>query len=365
MFIEAEILRRWLEEGRELTILDVRPKEQRAEWAIPGSRHADVYEALKSQGSAALDSVSLPPGIPVVTVCAMGKASLKAAQILREKGIEAYSLQGGMKAWSLAWNTAEIDLTGPGLTIIQVRRAGTGCLSYLIGSEGEAAIIDASVDPDVYLALAEKKSWKIVAALDTHIHADHVSRTPALATRAGAPYYLPSGAAASVPARFLGDGDSLSIGSRRLQALHTPGHTPESTCYLIEDLALFTGDTLFLNAVGRPDLARNLDRAKQALELHASLLRLSGLSESLYVLPAHHSSPPGFDGKPIAEALGRVKAGNPFLQKTEVEFVRAMLAFDQPPPSNHARIIEVNQVGGQDGGDWSSLEVGPNRCAVA
>ena len=131
--ISVEILRAWLEEGRPVTVLDVRPTAEWTEWAIPGSIHVDAYDALKTHDPAALANVDIPSDVPVVTVCAAGKTSLVAAEQLAARGLQALSLDGGMKAWSLAWNIAEVPVYTSGVRIIQVRRTGKGCLSYLIG----------------------------------------------------------------------------------------------------------------------------------------------------------------------------------------------------------------------------------------
>ena len=120
MTIDVETLRRWLEEGRPVTILDVRPTAERAEWAIPGSLHVDAYDALKAHDPAALADVDVPSDGPVVTVCAAGKTSLIAAEQLAARGVEAMSLEGGMKAWSLAWNAAEAPIPASFVRVIQV-----------------------------------------------------------------------------------------------------------------------------------------------------------------------------------------------------------------------------------------------------
>src|SRR5579864_636290 len=133
MTIDVETLRIWLEEGRPVTILDVRPTAERAEWAIPGSIHLDAYDALKAHDPSALADVDVPSDGPVVTVCAAGKTSLIAAEQLAARGVEVVSLEGGMKAWSLAWNAAEVPIPARCMRVIQVRRTGKGCLSYLIG----------------------------------------------------------------------------------------------------------------------------------------------------------------------------------------------------------------------------------------
>jgi rhodanese-related sulfurtransferase len=122
--LTAEELRSLLEQGAAWTILDVRTSEERAEWFISGSVHVDAYEALKAGDSSPLVGLDLPRYAPVVTVCAKGRTSAIAARILRERGFDAYSLAGGMKAWSLAWNTAE--LTSSAGTLIQLRRTGKG-----------------------------------------------------------------------------------------------------------------------------------------------------------------------------------------------------------------------------------------------
>src|SRR5712692_10027893 len=110
MTIDVETLRTWLEERRPVTVLDVRPTAERAEWAIPGSIHVDAYDALKANDPKALAGLDFSGEMPVVTVCGAGKTSMVAAQQLQARGIEALSLEGGMKAWSLAWNIAEVSL---------------------------------------------------------------------------------------------------------------------------------------------------------------------------------------------------------------------------------------------------------------
>ena len=97
--VKAEELRNWLEENKEVIVLDVRPKNQREEWQIPGSRYIDAYERINANDGSVLDEISIPENIKVVTVCAAGRTSEIAADKLRKKGIEAYSLDGGMKAW--------------------------------------------------------------------------------------------------------------------------------------------------------------------------------------------------------------------------------------------------------------------------
>jgi glyoxylase-like metal-dependent hydrolase (beta-lactamase superfamily II) len=363
--IDVDTLRTWLDVGHAVAVLDVRTAVDRAEWAIPGSMHIDAYAALKANDPHALDAVDLPGDRLVVTVCGAGKISLVAAEQLRARGFEAYSLAGGMQAWSLAWNTAELRVPNSAARVVQVRRTGKGCLSYLIGADDQAAVIDVALEPAIYQQLAEQHDWRITAVLDTHIHADHLSRSRALAEQTGATLYLPQQERVSFSHSPIGDGDTIAIGSARLAALRTPGHTAESTSYLLDGQALFTGDTLFLNAVGRPDLHADPEAARtRAHALYSSLQRLLALPRETLILPGHTSAPIPFDGKPLATTLAQVYAQTALLQAAEDDFVAALLARIPPTPPNHTQITELNEAGAL-ADDPIALEAGANRCAIA
>jgi len=363
--ISTEDLRELLERGTPLTVLDVRPAAERAEWSIPGSVHADAYEALRRADPTALADFHPTNGDRVVTVCAAGKTSRLAAERLRARGLDAVSLEGGMRAWSLAWNSAEVPCPGSTARIVQLRRAGKGCLSYLIGSNGAAVVIDASLDPQVYHRVADTHGWRIRTALETHVHADHLSRARALAADTGARLCLPATDRVSFEYEPLNDGDTVRVGSSALRVLRTPGHTPESTCYLLDDRALFTGDTLFLAAVGRPDLEATTEQSEsRAHVLYASLQRLVALPPDTVILPAHTSEPVAFDGRPISATLRQVRARTLLLRETEERFVSQILTRLPPTPPNHHRIVALNEAGTLPD-DPTELEAGANRCAVA
>ena len=363
--ISTEGLRELLERGAPVTVLDVRPAAERAEWAIPGSVHVDAYDALRRGDPTALAAFHPTNGGRVLTVCAAGKTSMLVAERLRARGLDAVSLEGGMRAWSLAWNAAELPCPGSAARIVQLRRTGKGCLSYLIGSNGAAAVIDASLDPPVYQRVADTHGWHIRTVLETHVHADHLSRARALAAATGALLCLPATDRVSFAYAPLNDGDTVRVGSAELRALRTPGHTAESTCYLLDDRALFTGDTLFLAAVGRPDLEATPDEARRRAHLlHASLQRLVALPLETVVLPTHTSEPVAFDGQPIGATLRAVRDRLPLLQGTAETFVRHVLARIPAAPPNHHRIVALNETGTLPDNP-TELEAGANRCAVA
>jgi glyoxylase-like metal-dependent hydrolase (beta-lactamase superfamily II) len=294
-----------------------------------------------------------------------------------------------MKAWSRAWNTAEVPVpqagpggTGPTARVIQVRRTGKGCLSYLIGGDGQAVVIDASVEPEVYMSLAATEGWTITAVLDTHVHADHLSRSRALAAACSgrplgtsttdATVYLPAQQRVSYPFSPLRDGDKIAVGSARITVLATPGHTPESVSYLLAGgpddpvQPVFTGDTLFLAGVGRPDLEASEDEARaRAHLLYHSLQRLRTLPPETIILPAHTSEPVSFDGQPVTASLAQVQRQVAALHLAEDAFVDSILARIPPTPPNHTRIVALNEAGILPSGDLTDLEAGANRCAVS
>jgi glyoxylase-like metal-dependent hydrolase (beta-lactamase superfamily II)/rhodanese-related sulfurtransferase len=364
--VSAETLRTWLEEHRDVLVLDVRTSSDYQEWAIPGSRHVDAYEALKRHDPEALSGVTLPTDRPIVTVCGVGKTSQIAAEQLAARGLQVSSLEGGMKAWSLAWNIAELPLSHDSAQVIQIRRTGKGCLSYLIGDGESAFVIDASLDPQVYLDLAAGRGWRIVSVLETHIHADHLSRSGQLAKLSEATLYLPDQQRASFPATLLRDGDTLSCGKIRLTAISTPGHTAESTCYLLEELVLFTGDTLFPTGVGRPDLAASPVEARGRAEaLYVSLQKLLKLSGSTLVLAGHTSTAVPFDGVPVMTTLVEVEQQVDLLHASRADFVQRLLERLPVTPPNYMQIVKLNEQGRLPVVPVTELEAGANRCAIS
>jgi glyoxylase-like metal-dependent hydrolase (beta-lactamase superfamily II) len=253
-----------------------------------------------------------------------------------------------------------------GCEVVQVRRTGKGCLSYIVESESEAVVVDASVDPEVYIRLLHDRGWRLVAVADTHIHADHLSRSRLLAHLDGAELFLPAQDRAQYPFRAVAAGDRIAFGSTALVAMRTPGHTEESTTYVLDNTAAFTGDTLFLNSVGRPDLdgGTRQELASRARLLHMSVSRLLQLPKAAEVLPGHVSQPTPFDGRMLGTTVGTLRETLAFARLEEAEFVRAVLGRIPPDPPNHLRIVELNERG-EFPGDPSELEAGANHCAVA
>lgn len=362
--IDTTTLRDWLETGKPVSVLDIRPIQERVEWFIPRSIYFNAYDKLKAHKPDALQGLHLDKTIPIVTICAGGKTSLIAAQQLNEQGFEAYSLQGGMKGWSLSWNTAKLSF--PDFEIIQFRRTGKGCLSYLIASNKEAIIVDASLPIEAYQDILLKERLSLKHVIETHIHADHLSRSKQLAENNNITLHLPAPNKVTFDFIPVTGTTVFQIGNISIKAIQTPGHTLESTSYLIDDKVLLTGDTLFINGVGRPDLKANNDEAIQKSKmLYQSLQKLLALDNNMIVLPAHTSQPIDFDNTPIQTTIGNVKQTVAMLKLTEEEFVNTILQRIPPTPANYLSIVEKNIKGDFTDINPVDLEAGANRCAVS
>ena len=362
--IDTNTLRSWLEGDKEVSVLDIRPIQERTEWFIPGSIYLNAYDKLKANNPDALQGLHLDKTVPVVAICAGGKTSMIAAGLLQEQGFEAYSLLDGMKAWSLAWNTAKISF--PEFEVIQFRRTGKGCLSYIIASNKEAIVVDASLPIENYLAILQKEGLVLKYVIETHIHADHLSRSKQLAESTNATLHLPIPNKVNFRFEPINDTTVFQVGSIRIKTIQTPGHTLESTSFLVDEKVLLTGDTLFVNGIGRPDLKATMDEAiEKSKLLYQSLQKLMALKESVLVLPAHSSQPIDFDNTAVQTTIGDIKKNVPMLKLAEEEFTTTILQRIPPTPANYLSIVEKNMNG--DFGDINpvDLEAGANRCAIS
>lgn len=229
----------------------------------------------------------------------------------------------------------------------------TGCAAYLFGcgTLGKCALVDPHEhDVDAYAEFAASKGMRITHVIDTHVHADHRSGGPALARKVGALYCLHETADVELSFTPLCDGEQIELGNTRVKVLHTPGHTPESICLVVTDLRrgtepwfVLTGDTLFVGAVGRPDLP---GRAREnAGELYASIHgKLLTLPGELEVFPGHFAGSAcgvGLSGKP-SSTIAFEKRWNALLSRSTTEFIEALV--DVPPqPAGMQQILRANQ----------------------
>jgi glyoxylase-like metal-dependent hydrolase (beta-lactamase superfamily II) len=228
-----------------------------------------------------------------------------------------------------------------------------GCAAYLFGcgTLGRCAVVDARADDvDSYIGFASSKNMRITHVIDTHVHADHRSGGPALARRAGAQYCLHECADYEGPFKPLRVAEEIELGNTRVRVIHTPGHSPESVCLLVTDLKrgtgpwfVLTGDTLFVGAVGRPDLPGRT--RENAAELYASIHdKLLTLPDEIEVYPGHFSGSVcgvGLSGKPMS-TIAFERHWNPMLSLDKQAFIEA-LADVPPKPADMEQILTYNR----------------------
>ena len=237
----------------------------------------------------------------------------------------------------------------------------TACASYLLGckTHGVLAVVEPHADlVDDYLALAEAQGAAIVAVLETHVQADHVSGLPELVERTGATAYLPAGAAVAFEHRPLADGELVKLGNTALEAIATPGHAPAHHAYLVTDRTrgdepwfVLTGDALLVADAGRPDLHADGEHTLEEMgrTLYRSLTeRLLMLPDDLLLYPSHYSGSVcgrGLSSVPIS-TIGFERRHNRALQHdSEDSFVDALTRDIPPAPEQHAAIVAANRSG--------------------
>jgi hydroxyacylglutathione hydrolase len=230
----------------------------------------------------------------------------------------------------------------------------TGCAAYVFGcgSVGQCAVVDPQErDVEAYLAFAESKRMTITHVFETHVHADHRSGGRALAARTGARYCLHRSADVAFPFEPVDGGQRITLGNTIIDVLHTPGHTPESISLVVSDLRrgpapwfVCTGDTLFVGAVGRPDLPGHTE--ENAGELHTSLHdRLLALPDAVEIFPAHFAGSAcgaGLSGKP-SSTVAFEKQWNPMLTADRDAFVRKLSTQELSQPADMEATLRFNQ----------------------
>ncbi|WP_084243843.1 MBL fold metallo-hydrolase [Planomicrobium okeanokoites] len=358
-------------DNQPLFILDVRNGDAFADWKIEGGN----IQYLNTPYFDLLDGVEevvseLPKDRDILVVCAKEGSSVMVAEMLDEEGVDAAYLEGGMKAWSEHLEPVKVGDLKNGGELYQFVRIGKGCLSYMAISDGEAAIIDATRMTDIFLDFAQEKGAKIKHVFDTHLHADHISGGRQIAEATGATYYLPPADAEEVVFDYaeLVNGLEVAIGDAKIdiEALYSPGHTIGSTSFIVDDQYLMTGDILFIDSIGRPDLAGLAE--DWVGDLRESLYsRYAELADELVVLPAHFMIMDELneDGS-VAKKLGDLFKENHGLNIEDEQEFRDMVTKNLPPQPNAYQDIRKTNMGKitPDEEVQREMEIGPNRCAV-
>lgn len=361
----AQLATRLWDADESLYLLDVRREDEYEAWHIDGTANLPVYDQLLDGDVSGLEPNldDLPEDREIVVVCVAGITSTRAAAFLREQGYNATSLDGGMREWGRLHVSFSIDRVDG---LIQILRPGTGCLSYLVHANGEGAIIDPSLYTDIYLDVAEERNIELTVSIDTHAHADHLSGGRLLASELDIPYYLhpaDGGALAEHEYTPMRDDDSIAVGDAGLTVHGTPGHTPGSASLTWKN-ALLSGDTLFIESVGRPDLegSEESEIRQAAEELYRSLNDFREFANETVVVPGHVSDG---DLRPVSTTLGQLETDNElFGMESGEAFVDTIIKGLSDEPANYNRIKAINWGKEPLTDDAADLELGPNNCAA-
>jgi glyoxylase-like metal-dependent hydrolase (beta-lactamase superfamily II)/rhodanese-related sulfurtransferase len=382
--IEPSDLKNKMDSGENLYILDVRTPEEYKSWKISYDKHVEPSLVPLDKLSSDEQIRNIPRDREVITVCSHGMRSKMAAEYLSQLGYNAKSIRGGMVAWNkindLALIPSKADLN---LKIWQIRRISKGCMTYLISYLNNAVVIDppCSSAASIY-EIAKKSNLRIKALIETHRHADHLSASMTLAKETGAILYLSpleeyeteQTITNGLNINFLNDGQRIEISNGlTLDVIHTPGHTVGSMSFQLDALSdgnergeretfLFSGDTLFVDGIGRPDLHDKVDEFSRTLFL--TYKKLASLPDSAIVLPSHYSKSMKHED-PIFKTIGEIKAYLKAFRMDEDEFINYVASSIPPQPMNYKRILRLNKdLLLCNNLHLDDLEAGPNSCGI-
>jgi len=373
--ITAEEIVRAAEAGRELQLLDIRAPERLASGYIDVLPEDRFFNIAGSQLGVMpdLSATGMDRSRPVAIVCAHGNSSKAAAAFLNQRGFDARSVVGGMAAWMSTLIPRELT-PPPGFDrLVQFDRMGKGSLAYLLVSNGKALVVDPPRQLQPILDKANELGTEITGVADTHVHADYISGAPFLSGHLGIPYYLhPSdnsypydGTPGQLVIEQVSDGSEIPVGAASLRVWHTPGHTEGSSSYVAGNTA-FTGDFIFVNSLGRPDLGGKVEEWAKAL--WSSLERARGSwTKDTIISPAHYSSDSERESdRSVSRTLEAVLATNePAAIADETDFIEWVVSRKSNFPDAYRTIKAINigiaQVSPEE---EDVLEMGKNECAV-
>jgi glyoxylase-like metal-dependent hydrolase (beta-lactamase superfamily II)/rhodanese-related sulfurtransferase len=387
MEIEAGELKQKIDRGDDVYILDVRTPQEYAAWKITYNKYRDlplipIDQLFSSTGMALRD---VPKDKEIITVCAHGNRSMMAARLLSKFGFNVKSVKGGMAQWNNIYDIAMMPDNGNlPATIWQVRRISKGCIGYIVSSkiDRNAVIIDPTCAiEESFMKIANDNHLNITKVIDTHMHADHVSGVSRLARVTGADIYVSSSEGYKIQHDIgltvlqVKDNDKISISDGiHLLAIHVPGHTKGSMSLALSleggnytGHYLFTGDTLFVDGIGRPDLR---DKAEEdANDLYESYHQriFKNFPNDTTILPTHFNTGSIVleHEKPIYDTLEAIKKRVKLFSETKEEFIKALVGTTSPRPSNYKTITEINKnMIPCDQIELGDLEAGPNSCAL-
>ena len=376
-----------ISQQNDILILDVRNDSEFESWKIqspftPETMHIP-YTVFAEDGPYALLELPqltvVPQDREIFVVCAQGDASDLIAAILREEGWNALNLSGGMIAWGNHY-VKRLVVERESFQIYQIDRVARGCLSYILISDGKAAIIDPLRHSKLYNEFINESGADLALLLDTHAHADHISGGPAISKQTGSPYFLhPYDGIhpfdllpAVIDYEVLADGQRFVLGELTIDVLHTPGHTLGQVNFIVTDADsetyAFTGDNVFIQSFGRPDLGGQGEAWAPIVYETIYHKFKNAITDNTLILPGHHSTFAEADSSGLiarrADDLWRENVGLQFDDRAA--FINYVLSHLPQMPEQYVEIKRVNiGLSQPDEAEASELELGKNICALS
>lgn len=369
----AEDLFTMITEQHTFLLLDVRNPSEFERFKIEGPHPIDMinvpYMDFIEHEDASVAKV--PKGKPIRAVCAKEGSAKFVTEILANSGFSDLAhLLGGIKAWGNL--LTPVLLHGKDFELYQFRRPGKASCSYGLIFGGEMMVFDPSRNVEFYLQFANERGVRIVQTFETHKQADYISGSPSLARDHGVEMLAHEADFAGAAFPFTAVSDQavyrLAGNGPEVRALHTPGHTPGSTCYLIDNRFLISGDTVFIESVGRPDLGGQAEAWSKHLfrTLHSVIKPLSPTTQ---ILPAHwmdwSEARPDLAFTATLDAIIKRNL-DIFAMDTEDAFYRFIKEHMRPQPPEYAIIREINAGLREETPDKQEiLDLGKNECAAS
>ncbi|MDW7773995.1 MAG: MBL fold metallo-hydrolase [Desulfobulbaceae bacterium] len=370
---DASVLYDWLTTGEDIVVVDVRNKKEYAKFRVEGPFpfkmfNIPYFDFMEFEEES---MARLPRGSRIRVVCAKEASAKYVADIIYKNGFDDVGyLRGGINTWGnlLVPRLAE---AGNGYEIYQFIRPGKASCSYGLLAGGEIMLFDPSRNIDFYLDFAARKNCTIIKSFETHLQADYIAGSRVLSEKTGARFLANeadfSGARINYTKLENGGTYSFSKSGPQVRAMFTPGHTPGSTSFFIDDKYMVSGDTVFIQSVGRPDLGgKAVEWAKM---LYATMNRIKKLDKGLIVLPGHFIDWDEADSGLVFKCtLGDAIARNRAIYdlQTEADFIAFIESNMRPQPEEYARIRLVNaNLEEVNEEEQNILDIGKNECAAS
>ncbi len=372
--ITADALKARLDAGTPVTVLDTRRPADAEAWALSYPNVTVVNVPFTEFVEDGQPVESIPEGVPegpLVVSCAEGITSRFVGEFLTAVGREDIEvLVDGMEGWARLYAGTPVSKTDTTAEIIQYHRPSSGCLGYVVVDGDEAAVIDPlRAFTDRYREDAASRGATLTYAVDTHVHADHISGVHALGASESTTPVMPAGAVdrgLAAEARLIEPGEHLTVGDTEIEAVSLVGHTTEMTGYRVGDV-LMTGDSLFIDGIARPDLEDPEEAHEAAGRIYDTLEWLVEEPADTLVAPGHLTLETARKHKaPYVDRLGEVRSRLRGFDLDRDGFIDFLLSSMPPRPNNFEEIIAINL--GQQRVDEAAafeLELGPNNCAAS